>query len=102
MLSRLQSQMLFLVRWGGLALGIMIGGTGCVSIQSGPPRERIYASMEERAEAHTELGEQAWKMVQKRFYSASYNGADWDTAFERYRERAAVAESTGRALRGNQ
>jgi carboxyl-terminal processing protease len=35
--------------------------------------------------------EQVWKLVNKRFYSPEFNGADWATAYERYKDRAAAA-----------
>lgn len=53
--------------------------------------EPVYASASERAEAQVATLEQVWRLVKKRFYAPDFNGAEWDTALERYRDRAAGA-----------
>ena len=80
-------------RWTGyLALAVGLGlFSGCVVPSSHPPREPIYASADARAEAQQAVLKQAWKLVDKKFYAADYNGADWTTAYDRYAERAGAA-----------
>ena len=80
-------------RWAGyLALAVGLGLlSGCVVPSSQTPREPIYASAEARAEAQQAVLKQAWKLVDKKFYAADYNGADWATAYDRYAERAGAA-----------
>lgn len=56
-----------------------------------PPEEPVFASAAERAEIQVATLEQVWRLVKKRFYAPDFNGADWDTAFVRYRDRAAQA-----------
>lgn len=73
---------------------IALGLGGCVGPRSGPPVEPVYASVEERAEAQVAVLQQAWELVDRKFYDEAYNGADWSTAFERYRDRAATAPDT--------
>ena len=65
--------------------------SGCVAPRSGPPAEPVYASVEVQAEAQVAILEQAWALVQKHFYDPGFNGAEWATAVERYREAAANA-----------
>jgi carboxyl-terminal processing protease len=64
---------------------------GCVTSRTTPPAEPVFASVAERAEAQVATLEQVWRLVNKRFYNPDFNGADWATAFDRYRERAARA-----------
>ncbi len=73
----------------GLLLAGLLGG--CTLPRSSPPPEPLYASAEDRAEAQVAVLEQAWHFVEKRFYDPQFNGADWATAEERYRDRAATA-----------
>ncbi len=56
-----------------------------------PPEEPVFANATERAQVQVATLEQAWRLVNKRFYSPEFNGADWATAFDRYRDRAARA-----------
>lgn len=78
-----------------LALSLAILAVpGCVAPVSGPPREPVYASAEERAEANLRLLDQVWEKVADRFYARDFNGADWATARERYHQRAAEAKDT--------
>lgn len=67
---------------------------GCATRTAGPPAEPVYASADVRAEAHRAVLEQAWRMIEKRFYAADFNGADWSTAFERHAPAAAAAPDT--------
>ena len=67
---------------------------GCVAPRSGPPTEPVYASVEARAAAQVAILEQAWSMVNRRFYDPGFNGADWATAVDRYRDAAAQASDT--------
>ena len=79
----------------GLLLVAVIGlWAGCATPRSGPPAERVYTSVERRAEEQIAVLDQVWKLVDRRFYSPDFNGADWATALDRYRERAGEAESS--------
>ena len=75
----------------GLSLGLL---SGCVLPQTRAPEEPIYASAEDRAETQTEVLKQVWKLVGKRFYAEEYNGAEWETAYARFEERAGEAIGT--------
>ncbi len=78
--------------WSAGLLGLSLVLGGCVLPRTGPPAEPTYASAEQRAEAHQAVLEQVWELVEKRFYDAGFNGADWATAYARYRDQAAAAE----------
>lgn len=65
--------------------------SGCVAPRFGPPSEPVYASQEDRAEAHRQVLDQVWEFVDRRFYAADFNGADWATARERYQAAAEAA-----------
>src|SRR5690606_30087614 len=67
---------------------------GCVTPGGQPPREPVYASAEERAEAHLRVLEEVWRKVERRFYARDFNGADWATAYDRHAEQAAAAPDT--------
>ncbi|WP_221030507.1 S41 family peptidase [Actomonas aquatica] len=81
--------------WGTavLVLAVVLSG-GCVAPMAGPPEEVVYASAEEKAQAQVEILEEAWELVNDRFYDPAYNGADWPSALHRYVEAAATAEDT--------
>jgi carboxyl-terminal processing protease len=68
--------------------------SGCVVPRFAPPQERVYATAEARAEAHRKLLDQVWRIVERRFYSRDFNGADWASARERYRAAAEAAPTT--------
>ncbi|MCF3652446.1 S41 family peptidase [Synoicihabitans lomoniglobus] len=69
--------------------------TGCVTpIMLGPPRVPVYANAEAKADAQIALLRQVWAQVDRRFYDANFQGADWATAVDRYREAAAAAPDT--------
>lgn len=80
----------------GLVAGFLLLGAlaGCVGPATGPPPEPVYASVADRERANEAVLEQVWALVQKRFYSPTFNGADWDSALERYRAAARAAETT--------
>ncbi len=65
--------------------------SGCVTLQDSPPTEPVYANAAERAEAQKAVLFQAWQLVNKRFYDPAFNGTDWATAYDRYKEQAATA-----------
>lgn len=73
---------------------VVLAVPGCVSPLAGPPREPVYATLDERAAAQRRLLEQVWEEVDRRFYARDFNGADWATAYERYRVRAETAPDT--------
>ena len=83
-----------LIRRLAVLLAVAWALGGCVVPRSGPPAEPVYISAESRAEAQVAVLEQAWELVQKRFYDVGFNGADWSTAVERYRTAAAEAPDT--------
>lgn len=72
-----------------VALALVLGG--CMTPSMTPPPEPVFDSAADRAETQTATLEQVWRLVDKRFYAPDFNGADWATAFDRYRERAARA-----------
>ena len=83
------------VRTTFLALSLAsIALTGCVMPRCGPPPTPVYHTEEERAEAQLRVLDQVWRKVDRRFYARDFNGADWATARERYREAAASAPTT--------
>lgn len=73
---------------------ILVFLVGCVGPSMEAPEEPIYASAAERADEQTAVLKQAWKLVEKRFYAQDHNGADWETAYDRYEERAGDAIGT--------
>jgi carboxyl-terminal processing protease len=73
----------------GVVLALVL--SGCMTSRTGPPVEPVYANATERAQFQTATLEQVWRMVNRRFYDPDFNGADWATALERYRNRAAGA-----------
>jgi len=82
------------LRWfavGLVALAMLLGG--CLTPTGQPPAPRVYASMAARAEAQVAVLDQVWSQIDRRFYDPAFNGADWATARERYREAAAGAAS---------
>lgn len=78
----------------GLLLGFSLGLTGCATLPVDPPRSPVYASTEAQVEAQLKLLDQVWSQVNRRFYAADFNGADWATARARYRDRVANATDT--------
>jgi len=78
--------------WLRLALvATVLTLAGCTTLHNNPPEEPIYATSAERAEAQKAVLHQAWRLVNKRFYDPEFGGADWSTAYQRYRDRAAAA-----------
>lgn len=76
------------------ALGAALLLSGCATLQNSPPKEPVYRTTAEQAEAQKALLYQTWRLVNKRFYDPEFNGADWATAYDRYENRAARAEDT--------
>lgn len=70
---------------------ILVLGPACVAPRATPPVTPVYASAEDRAEAQLAVLDEVWTKVNRRFYADNFNGADWSTARERYRDRAAGA-----------
>lgn len=75
-----------------VAAGLLVAASGCATVSVEPPAPAVYATAEARAAAQVAVLEQAWRLVDRRFYASDFNGAEWTTARERYREAAASAE----------
>ena len=80
-------------RWraGLVAAMLLVATSGCVTVPREAPTAVVYARAEARAQAQVAVLEQAWRLAERRFYSSDFNGAEWATARERYREAAANA-----------
>ncbi len=76
-------------RWLGL-WGLLLAG-GCATISVEPPQPAVYPTPEARVEAQLKLLDEVWEQVNRRFYAADFNGADWATARARYHDRVAAA-----------
>lgn len=74
-------------------LALALVSSGCVTSRTTPPAEPVFASVTERTQVQVATLEQVWRMVNRRFYAPDFNGADWATALDRYRDRAARAPS---------
>ena len=79
--------------FGRTLLGAVLFLGGCSLPRNSAPIEPVYATAAERAETQQALLHEAWRLVRKRFYDPEFNGADWATAYHRYKDAAAVARS---------
>jgi carboxyl-terminal processing protease len=75
-------------------LALAMGLGGCATIPVEPPRPPVYAGAAARAEAQLKLLDEVWSQVNRRFYAADFNGADWAAARSRYREQVVAAPDT--------
>lgn len=66
---------------------------GCSLPRNTPPPEPVYTSIADRRQEQQAILYEAWKLVNKRFYDPEFNGADWASAYERYKDAAGEADS---------
>ena len=79
--------------FGRVLLGAVLFLGGCSLPRNSAPIEPVYASVAARTKAQQEVLFEAWKLVNKRFYNPEFNGAEWATAYDRYKDEAATAGS---------